>query len=336
MGTALSWFSFSGSATRLQALAIWLVYVILLVTAIFVAREVPLQARYTALPLHLAGWAMLATMARRLHHAGHSGRWAALALVPMAGLIAGLVITFLPQRKLHLRPHNGARALGYGVMVVFLIAGILRLWWVPYWIPSESMKPTLLEGDYIAVRHGQAVQRGDVIVFLHPVTGEAMAKRVVALAGDVVALQGGQVLINDQPLVQLPFGDFSETMGPKGPDQLRPRCRTGVVGDGAVCEKSIYQEMLPTGQKYQIANIADGEAGDNFAPATVPEGAMFLLGDNRDNSLDSRFSPAVGGLGFVPVANKLGHVRRVVFSSAGAQLWAFWTWRIDRFWAEVR
>jgi signal peptidase I len=335
MGAALGLFSFSGTATRLQSLAIWLVYLILLVISIFAAREAAMQARFTVLPLHLATWALLATMARRLHHAGHSGRWAALTLVPLAGLIAGLVIAFLPQRKMHLRPHNTARALGYGVMVVFVLTAMFRLWWAPYWIPSESMKPTLLEGDYIAVRHGQDVARGDVIVFLHPETGEAMAKRVLALAGDQVAVQNGQVIINNQPLVQLPFGTFSEIMGPKGPDGLRPRCATGVVGDGAACAKTIAQEMLPTGQKYQIANIGDGQAGDTFAPAQVPSGAMFLLGDNRDNSLDSRYSTAVGGLGFVPVANTMGHVRRVVFSAQGPRLWAFWTWRAPRFWQKV-
>lgn len=333
MGALLGLFSFSGSATRLQAFVVWLAYVILAVAWVILSKEAPLQVRYLAPPLQLAAWALLATSARRLHHAGHSGRWSVLTLIPFAGLVVGVGIALLPQRKLHLHAHNSARAAGYGLMLGLMLLAIMRLWWVPYWVPSESMKPNLLEGDYIAVRHGQPLQRGDVIAFLHPKTGEATLKRVMALGGDRIGMVAGQVIVNGAPLVQLPLGDFAEVMGPKGPDRLRPRCRNGVVGDGAQCEKTISHEMLPDGQKYQIANIADGLPSDDFAPVTVPEGAMFLLGDNRDNSFDSRFATAVGGLGLVPVENTIGHVRLVAFSAQGPWLWALWTWRADRlFW----
>ncbi len=334
MAAALRLFSFSGSATRLQALAVLLAYFIGVVAWIILSREAPLHVRYLALPLQLAAWAMLATSARRLHHAGQSGLWAALTLVPFLGLVAALAIALMSQRKLHLRPHNGARMAGYGAMAVLMLIAFLRLWWTPFWIPSESMKPALLEGDYIVVRHGLPVHRGDALVFLHPVTREALAKRVVALAGDRVAMSGGQVFVNGAGLVQLPQGDFIEVMGPKGPDQLRPRCREGVVGDGAVCSKEILTEVQTGGRSYDIANIENG-AADTFAEVVVPAGALFLLGDNRDNSLDSRFATAVGGLGFVPAGNVMGHVRRVMFSAEGAGLWAVWTWRAGRYLAGV-
>jgi signal peptidase I len=237
---------------------------------------------------------------------------------------------------MHLRGHSALRIIGQGVMIALLLVSSLRLWWVPFWVPSESMKPNLLEGDYIMVRYGQPLERGDVIVFTDPVSRQAHVKRVIGLASDRIALQAGQVFVNETPLGQLPVGSFSETMGPKGPDQLRPRCSEGLVGDGAICRKDISQEVLPNARRYLVANIGDGLASDDFAAVTVPAGTMFLLGDNRDNSLDSRFTQTVGGLGFVPLENHIGHVRKVVFSAEGASLLAIWAWRAGRFWEKVQ
>lgn len=80
-----------------------------------------------------------------------------------------------------------------------------------------------------------------------------------------------------------------------------------------------------------MLNITDVARGDTTQEVVVPAGHVFVLGDNRDNSLDSRFAQAQGGVGFVPLENLIGRADRVLFSSAGSSLWAFWTWRGDRF-----
>lgn len=339
MGVLAQIFGFSGTATRLQALIAALIYGICAVALQLCISYAPLQARFLFPIAALSMMGLFATMARRLHHAGYSGRWAALVLVPIAGLFAMAAITLLSQKRAHLRAHNGARLAGYLGMLLIALFALWRIGWAPYWIPSESMKPTLMEGDYIVAAQGGVsaddIHRGQVVVFRHPVTGQDIVKRVVGVAGDSVAVVAGQVIVNGAALLQLPFGTLDEVMGPKGPAQTRPRCGNGAVGDGAMCSKTILHEMLAGGQQYAIANIEDGGFSDNFGSVTVPAGMLFLLGDNRDNSLDSRFAQAAGGLGFVPVANVVGQAKRVLFSSAGASLLAVWTWRMDRLFKAV-
>ena len=103
-----------------------------------------------------------------------------------------------------------------------------------------------------------------------------------------------------------------------------------MVGEGADCLKSRQIETLPNGRSHSILNIGD-QRSDNTGVFTVPAGHYFFMGDNRDNSTDSRFPQAVGGVGFVPFENLIGRANRVVFSSAGRSMLAFWTWRSDRF-----
>jgi uncharacterized membrane protein YhaH (DUF805 family) len=145
MGALAHIFGFGGAATRMQALIAALAYGVCTVGLAVIADAAPLSARFLYPLAGLSVMAMLATMARRLHHAGYSGRWAALTLIPIAGVLAIVTITMLPQRKLHLYPHNIARGAGYGVMAMIALFAVMRIWWAPFWIPSESMKPTLLE-----------------------------------------------------------------------------------------------------------------------------------------------------------------------------------------------
>jgi len=244
------------------------------------------------------------------------------------------------------------------VVYALLIAGVFRtLFFQPFWIPSESMKDTLLIGDFVFVNKmaygyskyscpfsicpisgrilGSEPARGDVVVFRHPVNGSDFVKRLIGMPGDKVQIKGGIVFINGAEAPQVPDGQFEEIMGPQGPMGNRPRCENGAVGDGSICTRSRYRETLPNGVVHDVLNIEDNGYADNTDVFTVPEGEYFFMGDNRDNSQDSRFSQAIGGVGFVPAENLIGRADRIIFSSAGTSMLYFWTWRADRFFKAV-
>ncbi|WP_417727071.1 signal peptidase I [Roseovarius sp.] len=254
------------------------------------------------------------------------------------------------------------------VFWALVIAGLFRtLFFQPFWIPSGSMKDTLLIGDFLFVNKmaygysyascpsirfaglnidaqdicgfidgdntrifGSEPERGDIIVFRQPTDGTDFIKRVIGLPGDRIQMRDGVLHINDVAVGLEPAGDFVEEFARQGPMGIRPRCENGVVGEGADCIKSRQTETLPNGRSHSIINIGD-QRSDNTGVFTVPEAHYFFMGDNRDNSTDSRFPQAVGGVGFVPFENLIGRANRVIFSSGGSSMLAFWTWRGDRF-----
>lgn len=327
MHALFSVFRFRGTATSLQALVSVLAYVVILI-ALIVAMDVsPMLGRYLFPVLGLATVSMLTSSARRLHHAGKTGRWAALTLVPILGVLAALFIVLLPQRRAQLNAHIAARAVGYLAIALILLVSLWRVWWQPFLIVTDSMKPTLLVGDVVIAKLDEGVGQGQMIVLR--AHGQTVVQRVIGLSGDKVAVTAGHVIVNGVPLLQFPNGRFDEVMGPQGPDAIRPRCENGVVGEGAVCSASQLREVWPSGRGYQILNIETGFA-DNFGPVTVPVGTLFLLGDNRDTAIDSRYDARVQGLGFVPVADVVGPVRRILISSSGSSLLQIWDWRWDR------
>ncbi|MEE3360066.1 MAG: signal peptidase I [Pseudomonadota bacterium] len=261
------------------------------------------------------------------------------------------------------------------VVYALLIAGVIRtLFFQPFWIPSGSMKDTLLIGDFLFVNKmaygysyascpsiyipnfgididaedvcgmfdgdntrlfGSEPERGDVVVFRHPVTGRDFIKRLIGLPGDKVQVREGLVYINDVPVEVTPDGTFEETAAPQGPHALRPRCANGPVGDGGVCIKQKFVETLPNGVSHSILNIGT-QGSDNTPVYEVPEGHYFFMGDNRDNSSDSRVPTIANGVGFVPFENLVGRADRVMFSSAGSSMLFFWTWRGDRFFKAIQ
>ncbi|WP_420568542.1 signal peptidase I [Thalassovita sp.] len=258
------------------------------------------------------------------------------------------------------------------VVYALLIAGVFRtVFFQPFWIPSGSMKDTLLIGDFLFVNKmvygysyascpsirafgldidakdicgfldgdnkrflGSEPERGDVIVFRHPVTGADYVKRLIGLPGDTVQMKAGRLYLNGKAVEVKDDGVFEEVADAQGPQRLRPRCENGPVGTGGVCQKSRQIETLPNGVSHAILNITDQQS-DHTGVYTVPEGHFFFMGDNRDNSTDSRVPQAVGGVGFVPLENLIGRADRIMFSSAGSSLFSVWAWRGDRFFVGV-
>lgn len=243
------------------------------------------------------------------------------------------------------------------IVYALLIAGVFRtLFFQPFWIPSSSMKDTLLVGDFLFVNKmaygyssvscpfsmcpisgrifGSEPKLGDVVVFRHPVNGTDFIKRLMGLPGDRVQVKNGVVFINGQEAVQRPAGTFEEVYEKQGPIGNFPQCMNAGVGIGGMCEKERFTETLPNGVEHDILNIRNTRM-DSTAVYTVPEGHYFFMGDNRDNSTDSRFSQSVGGVGFVPYENLIGRADRIMFSSAGRSMLYFWTWRGDRFFKAI-
>lgn len=199
----------------------------------------------------------------------------------------------------------------------------------PFTIPTASMEPGLVVGDYLVVSkfaYGwsraslpfhpplpsgrlfeQLPKRGDVVVFRRPGNPqETWIKRVIGLPGDTVSVAGGEVTVNGQALPR-------RALGP-GLDLDQP---------GRPVEQ--VEERQADGRAYITFDGGPG-AGDDRPPQVVPSGQLFVMGDNRDNSLDSRWSGDVG-VGLLPVSNVVGRAEVVVASwKPGAALWKPWTW----------
>ncbi|MFU8862862.1 MAG: signal peptidase I [Rhodobacterales bacterium] len=260
------------------------------------------------------------------------------------------------------------------IVYALLIAGIFRtLFFQPFWIPSGSMKQTLLIGDFLFVNKmtygysfascptiripvvglnidakdicgflgddndrifGGQPARGDVVVFRHPVSGQDYIKRLVGLPGETVQMIGGVLHINGEAVTLEDDGVFEETAEPQGPQRLRPRCENGPVGDGGLCLKSRQIETFPEGTSHPVLNIGR-QSSDDTPVYNVPAGHFFFMGDNRDNSTDSRVPQMAGGVGFVPYQNLIGRADRIMFSSSGTSMLAFWTWRSDRYFKRI-
>ncbi|MGB0608708.1 MAG: signal peptidase I [Paracoccaceae bacterium] len=260
------------------------------------------------------------------------------------------------------------------IVYALLLAGIFRsLFFQPFWIPSGSMKETLLIGDFLFVnkmaygysyascpsviipRFGINVdakdicgflrkdnkrlfagspERGDVVVFRHPVTGRDYIKRLIGLPGDKVQMKEGLLHINGKPVEMEADGIFKEIMAPQGSFGNRPRCSNGAVGTGGICEKERFVETLPNGVVHTTLNIGK-RPSDSTPVFTVPTGEYFFMGDNRDNSTDSRMRQKAGGVGFVKFEDLVGRADRVMFSSGGRSMFFFWTWRSDRFFKRI-
>ncbi|MCB1391382.1 MAG: signal peptidase I, partial [Rhodobacteraceae bacterium] len=190
------------------------------------------------------------------------------------------------------------------VFWALLIAGVFRtLLFQPFWIPSGSMKETLLIGDFLFVNKwaygysryscpfalcpitgrifASEPERGDIVVFRHPVSGDDLIKRLIGLPGDRIQVRQGVLYINDEAVALQDAGDFVETYERQGSAGQYPRCENAPVGQGGQCLKGRQVETLPNGVRHYILNIEDNGFADNTPVFTVPEGQYFFMGDNR-------------------------------------------------------
>ena len=247
------------------------------------------------------------------------------------------------------------------LLTVAILGWLLRSFIVaPFSIPSGSMLPTLYIGDYLMVAkwpygysrysfpfqfpsfEGRVLsnlpKRGDVAVFRPPGSDIEFVKRVIGLPGDTIAVRGGTLVLNNRPIVRRELPPFKLPMSLNSPCKVVPPATPMVasLGPGRVyCIYPAYLETLPGGPTYTVLDQVDNPRVDDFGPVKVPAGHLFLMGDNRDDSLDSRFAPAEGGIGFVPMENLVGRAMVTFWSTDGsASYWKPWTWfsalRADR------
>lgn len=232
-------------------------------------------------------------------------------------------------------------------LIAVILALIIRTFlYEPFNIPSGSMKPTLLVGDYLFVykpsygfsRHSfpfglapiqegriwaadREPRRGDVVVFKLPTNPRIdYIKRIIGLPGDTVQVSGGRLYINRRSVPREPVGLVREE------------------DPGHFVTMTEYIETLPGGVSHRIYEETDDGPLDNTEEYTVPEGHYFMMGDNRDNSQDSRVQSLVG---FVPLENIVGQADFIFFSTNGnASMAEIWNWpktiRYERLFGSIK
>lgn len=235
------------------------------------------------------------------------------------------------------------------IISLAVLAVLLRsLVIAPFNIPSRSMTPTMLVGDYLFVakwpygysrysfpfapdfiegRIGNGrPDRGDIVVFRSPAElSSTYVKRVIGLPGDRVQMIGGELQLNGEAIAREAVSDFSEPVDDAtacatepGSDSLLESAADGSL----VCTTPRYRESLPGGRSYTVLDAGDSTA-DTTQEFIVPAGHYFLMGDDRDRSADSRFPPTPGGgIGFVPEENIVGEAFVIFWSTDGSASWS--------------
>ena len=234
------------------------------------------------------------------------------------------------------RPHGWGETVRLMLLALLVAFAVRSFLFQPFTIPSGSMIPSLWVGDYLFVnkfaygysRHSlpfslpllrgrvfaREPRRGDVAVFKLPRDGRTdFIKRIIGLPGDVIALQKGRLYINGTQIPRLRLEPFA--LAPAG----------GGGGGGVGLWAQHFRESHPTalgGARYRVLDSASDSPGDDMAPVRVPPAHYFVLGDNRDNSSDSRFA---AGVGLVPQDHLVGRASVLFFSfDADTRFWQIW------------
>ncbi len=227
----------------------------------------------------------------------------------------------------------------------------------PYNIPSESMLPRLLDGDYLLAEKwpygyskyslpfnlplipgrilARQPERGDVVIFKAPANpSQDWIKRVIGLPGDQIQMIGGQLQINGKPVPKVHIADFTVPISPNTQCYL-PIYEKHLPDGSGLCSYPQFKETLPNGKSYNVLDLTIS-ARDDTPPVLVPEGSVFVMGDNRDNSLDSRFTVEEGGVGMLPQTNLVGRASLMMFSTDGSSNWFLpWTWFTAARWQRI-
>jgi signal peptidase I len=237
-------------------------------------------------------------------------------------------------------------------LTLLLLTWALRSFIVqPFNIPSGSMLPSLYIGDYLVVAkwpygystysfpfhfpsfHGRILghvpKRGDVVVFRHPTEQADLIKRVIGLPGDVIEVRGGAVILNGQALPRQKIAPLGIPLSANSPCKVVPPASpvVGMVHGRGYCRYPAYRETLPGGPSYTVFDQVEHGPADDFGPVRVPSAHVFLMGDNRDDSLDSRFPAIEGGIGMVPLDHLIGRALVTFWSTDGtASHFKPWTW----------
>ncbi len=247
------------------------------------------------------------------------------------------------------------------VVKLALFVFVLRSFiFAPFNIPSESMLPRLLIGDYLLVskwsygysKHSlpfsiplipgrilaSVPDRGDVVVFKWPGDNRKdYIKRVIGLPGDLIEMKEGQLVINGKAVPKQRIADFVEPLSPYSAcaGRVNAQFQKPTADGGVACHYPRFRETLPEGKSYEVLDL-ENHIADNTGVYAVPEGHLFVMGDNRDRSADSRFSHAQEGVEMVPMENLVGKAWFSVFSTDGSSSWLLpWTWFTAARWDRI-
>lgn len=235
----------------------------------------------------------------------------------------------------------------------------------PFYIPSISMMPNLLVGDRLVVSKypfgwnwssasfhvlprgtwriaGRTPEYGDIVIVVPRNRREDLIKRVVALTGDRIAMRNGQIILNGKPVPQEVEPALALPVDPDQPcdDYTFPGLKVRLPSGKEVCELPILRETLPNGATYRVIDHLN-QSLDTMPEVTVPDDHVFLMGDNRDHSADSRAMLEENGLGGpVPLSDIGGRAEFITFSLDGTQGWNPLSWwnglREGRSWTTLR